>query len=194
MTKAFKIVVLPGDGIGPEVVAEGVKVLRSVEQRFGHTFNLEEHIVGGRPSMPTGRRSSRRRRLPRRRPMPSCWVPWAARNGTTRSRRCAGAGGPRHPQEPGPVRQPSSGQDAAVPDRQLDVQAGGHPGVDLLFVRERRAAPTSRSRRRSGRRSPARGPSIPRSTPSKRSSGPCAPPSSWRRAAARRLPRWTRRT
>ena len=47
MTKAFKIVVLPGDGIGPEVVAEGVKVLRSVEQRFGHRFDLEEHIVGG---------------------------------------------------------------------------------------------------------------------------------------------------
>jgi 3-isopropylmalate dehydrogenase len=45
--KAFKIVVLPGDGIGPEVVAEGVKVLRSIAQRFGHTFNLEEHIVGG---------------------------------------------------------------------------------------------------------------------------------------------------
>jgi 3-isopropylmalate dehydrogenase len=45
--KSFKIVVLPGDGIGPEVVAEGVKVLRSVERRFGHTFNLDEHIVGG---------------------------------------------------------------------------------------------------------------------------------------------------
>ncbi len=45
--KAYKIVVLPGDGIGPEVVAEGVKVLRSIEKRFGHTFNLEEHTVGG---------------------------------------------------------------------------------------------------------------------------------------------------
>jgi 3-isopropylmalate dehydrogenase len=47
MTKAFKIIVLPGDGIGPEVVAEGVKVLRSVERRFGHRFELQEHIVGG---------------------------------------------------------------------------------------------------------------------------------------------------
>lgn len=45
--KAYKIVVLPGDGIGPEVVAEGVKVLRAVERRFGHRFELEEHIVGG---------------------------------------------------------------------------------------------------------------------------------------------------
>jgi 3-isopropylmalate dehydrogenase len=45
--KAFKIVVLPGDGIGPEVVAEGVKVLRAVERRFGHRFELQEEIVGG---------------------------------------------------------------------------------------------------------------------------------------------------
>jgi len=46
--KAYKIVVLPGDGIGPEVVAEGVKVLRAVEQRFNHTFDLDQsHTVGG---------------------------------------------------------------------------------------------------------------------------------------------------
>jgi 3-isopropylmalate dehydrogenase len=45
--KAFKILVLPGDGIGPEVVAEGVKVLRAVERRFGHRFELQEHVVGG---------------------------------------------------------------------------------------------------------------------------------------------------
>ena len=45
--KTYKIVVLPGDGIGPEVVAEGVKVLRSVERRFGHRFDLQEHTVGG---------------------------------------------------------------------------------------------------------------------------------------------------
>ena len=79
MTKAFKIVVLPGDGIGPEVVAEGVKVLRSVERRFGHTFNLEEHIVGGAaidaygtPLKPgdDGRREEGRCRAVRRRRRP----------------------------------------------------------------------------------------------------------------------------
>ena len=32
----FKIAVLPGDGIGPEVCAEGVKTLHAVEKRFGH--------------------------------------------------------------------------------------------------------------------------------------------------------------
>jgi 3-isopropylmalate dehydrogenase len=44
---AFDIVVLPGDGIGPEVTAEAVKVLRAIGGRFGHQFNLEEHPFGG---------------------------------------------------------------------------------------------------------------------------------------------------
>ncbi|MHB8574757.1 MAG: 3-isopropylmalate dehydrogenase [Dehalococcoidia bacterium] len=42
-----KIAVLAGDGIGPEVCAEGVKVLRAVERRFGHQFELTEALVGG---------------------------------------------------------------------------------------------------------------------------------------------------
>lgn len=43
----FSIAVLPGDGIGPEVMAEALKVLRAVERRFGHRFTLEEDIIGG---------------------------------------------------------------------------------------------------------------------------------------------------
>jgi len=42
-----KIAVLPGDGIGPEVVAEGAKVLRAVAHQYGHEFTLEEALVGG---------------------------------------------------------------------------------------------------------------------------------------------------
>ena len=41
------IVLLPGDGIGPEVVAQAVKVLRAVEKRFGVTFSTEEALMGG---------------------------------------------------------------------------------------------------------------------------------------------------
>ena len=41
------IVVLPGDGIGPEVTAEAVKVLRAVGERYGHSLALDEHLVGG---------------------------------------------------------------------------------------------------------------------------------------------------
>ena len=42
-----KIAVLPGDGIGPEVTAEGAKVLEAVGRAFGHRFDLEYADVGG---------------------------------------------------------------------------------------------------------------------------------------------------
>ena len=42
-----KLCVLPGDGIGPEVTAEAVKVLDAVARRAGHTFEYEEHLLGG---------------------------------------------------------------------------------------------------------------------------------------------------
>jgi 3-isopropylmalate dehydrogenase len=41
------IVVFAGDGVGPEVVAEAVKVLAAVERCFGHRFELESLAVGG---------------------------------------------------------------------------------------------------------------------------------------------------
>ena len=41
------IVLLPGDGIGPEVVAEARKVLDAVAARFGHAFAFEERPMGG---------------------------------------------------------------------------------------------------------------------------------------------------
>jgi 3-isopropylmalate dehydrogenase len=42
-----RIAVLPGDGIGPEVVAEAEKVLRAIGERFGHQFEMEQALVGG---------------------------------------------------------------------------------------------------------------------------------------------------
>lgn len=41
------IVVLPGDGIGPEVTAAAVRVLETVATRHGHRFELQEHAIGG---------------------------------------------------------------------------------------------------------------------------------------------------
>jgi 3-isopropylmalate dehydrogenase len=43
----FNLAVLPGDGIGPEVTAEGVKVLQVVGGQFGHKFDLHYGLVGG---------------------------------------------------------------------------------------------------------------------------------------------------
>ena len=41
------IAVLGGDGIGPEVVAQGVRVLQAVAARGGHRFELQEALLGG---------------------------------------------------------------------------------------------------------------------------------------------------
>ena len=43
----FKIVVLRGDGIGPEIVGEAQNVLNRVGDVFGHTFEYEYHLAGG---------------------------------------------------------------------------------------------------------------------------------------------------
>ena len=43
----YKITVLPGDGIGPEVIDESVKVLGAVGRWFGHEFALVYGMVGG---------------------------------------------------------------------------------------------------------------------------------------------------
>ena len=42
-----RIAILPGDGVGPEIVAEAVKVLNAVAKRFEHDFEMTEHQVGG---------------------------------------------------------------------------------------------------------------------------------------------------
>ncbi len=43
----FNLAVLPGDGIGPEVADEGIKVLQAIGSRFGHNFNLHYGLIGG---------------------------------------------------------------------------------------------------------------------------------------------------
>ena len=43
----FNIVLLPGDGIGPEVVTEAVRVLEETARQNGHTFTFTKHLIGG---------------------------------------------------------------------------------------------------------------------------------------------------
>jgi 3-isopropylmalate dehydrogenase len=42
----YKIAVLSGDGIGPEIVDQAIKVLQKVGSKFGHTFQFKEALVG----------------------------------------------------------------------------------------------------------------------------------------------------
>jgi 3-isopropylmalate dehydrogenase len=43
----FNIAVLRGDGVGPEVVTEALKSLQAVGEKFGHSFNLHDDLIGG---------------------------------------------------------------------------------------------------------------------------------------------------
>jgi 3-isopropylmalate dehydrogenase len=43
----FNLAVLPGDGVGPEVTNEAIRVLQAVGKRFGHNFNLRYGLIGG---------------------------------------------------------------------------------------------------------------------------------------------------
>ena len=43
----YKIALLPGDGIGPEVTSETVKVLEKIGKVYGHSFTFESFLLGG---------------------------------------------------------------------------------------------------------------------------------------------------
>lgn len=45
--KTYRICLLPGDGIGPEIMAEAVKLLGAVGDAYGVRFDCEEHLIGG---------------------------------------------------------------------------------------------------------------------------------------------------
>ena len=47
MSETYRICTLPGDGIGPEIIAEGKRVLAAVGERHGVAFSCEDHLIGG---------------------------------------------------------------------------------------------------------------------------------------------------
>jgi 3-isopropylmalate dehydrogenase len=51
---SHRIVVLAGDGVGPEVMREGVKILKAVQERFGLAFELTPFPCGGEHYLKTG--------------------------------------------------------------------------------------------------------------------------------------------
>ncbi len=54
MSKTYKIAVVGGDGTGPEVIAEGLKVLNAASHRFGFKLDLAAYDFGGDRYLKTG--------------------------------------------------------------------------------------------------------------------------------------------
>jgi 3-isopropylmalate dehydrogenase len=54
MGKSYKVAVVPGDGTGPEVIAEGLKVLKAASAKYGFKLNLSHYDLGGERYKRTG--------------------------------------------------------------------------------------------------------------------------------------------
>ena len=54
MSKEYNIAVIPGDGTGPEVAIEGVKVLETVADKCGFNLNFNHYNIGGEHFKATG--------------------------------------------------------------------------------------------------------------------------------------------
>ena len=54
MTKKYQIAVVPGDGTGPEVVAEGIKALDAASARHGFELQYTPYNIGGEHYKKTG--------------------------------------------------------------------------------------------------------------------------------------------
>ena len=52
--KTYKIVLLKGDGIGPEIVDQAVKALKKAGEKYGFTMDFEEALLGGSAIDATG--------------------------------------------------------------------------------------------------------------------------------------------
>ena len=50
----YRIAVIPGDGTGPEVVAEGLKVLEAASAKFGFKYETTKYDFGGERYLKTG--------------------------------------------------------------------------------------------------------------------------------------------
>ncbi len=50
----YKIAVLAGDGIGPEIVEQAIKVMKAIGKKFNHTFEFTEAPVGATAIDQTG--------------------------------------------------------------------------------------------------------------------------------------------
>jgi 3-isopropylmalate dehydrogenase len=54
MNREYNVALLPGDGTGPEVLAEGIKVVQAACQKFGFTIKFTKYDLGGERYIKTG--------------------------------------------------------------------------------------------------------------------------------------------
>ena len=194
----YRIATIPGDGVGPEVVAAARRVVDAAGARFGFAVDWSEHVVGGaaidavrRRDPGRGRRGLRRgRRDPARRGRRA--EVGRTRGAAVRPEQALFAlrGGARAVRQPAPGDGPADAGRLASP-----LTPELLAGVDMLIVRELTGGLYFGDRTEADRASPARGPRSTRCRMrSTRSRASCASRSSWPHAARRGSPASTRPT
>lgn len=133
----FRVVVLPGDGIGPEVTRQAVAVLQSVSEVCGYDFRFAEHSIGGAAIEEHGNP------LPER-TLSACLEADAVLLGAVGARKFENLSGEKRP-EAGllALRQALGGYANLRPVKAYDALLDCSPlredvirGADILFVRE----------------------------------------------------------
>ena len=196
MTQTYRICLLPGDGIGPEIIAEGVKVLDAVGAKHGAAFAYDRgahrRLRHRRDGSGAAGRDARRGEGVRRRAAGGRGRPEV---GHHRPRKAAPrAGVARHSQGARPVHEPATRADILRARGRLHVEArdrgrrgpDDRPRVDGRFVL-RPVASASTTRKAAARTAPrASAPTTRSSTASTRWSASPAKPSKRRTSAATR--------
>ena len=128
----YRIAVLPGDGTGPEVVAEGLKVLKAVAGPANLKFDFVPYDLGGERYLKTGeilpavgveRTPPIQGHLPGRHRPPGCQA------------RHPGEGDPaENPLRAGPVHQPPARE--SLPRVETPLKDKGPEDIDFVVVRE----------------------------------------------------------
>ena len=189
----YKIALIRGDGIGPEVVGEAVKVMEPVGAKFGHSFEFTDEMMGGCAIDAVGK---------------------SYPDGTAEKCRACDAvllgavGGPKWGHSSDPDQRPETALLSIRKDLGLyanlrpaalrPAMAGACPlkketaekGIDLMMVRELTGGIYFGMRPPTGALRPPTAWPIPRW----RSSALAAVPLSWPGCAAKRSPAWTRPT
>jgi hypothetical protein len=110
----YKITTIPGDGIGPDIVREGCRVLDEVGKKYGHSFAYTEVLAGGSAIDATGEPLPKATSTPASRATPSSSARSAARSGTPCPEQASGEG---------PARPPGRDEGLREPPPRGDVQA-----------------------------------------------------------------------
>lgn len=125
MSKNYHIAVLPGDGIGPEVMAQALKVLEAVRSRFAMKITTSHYDVGGIAIDNHGTPLPKGTVEGCEMPMPFFLAPWGPKMGTPAASRAARARcAAAVAQALQTVQQPASGETVSGAGRVLPAARG----------------------------------------------------------------------